>query len=103
MSIKTITRSEFNRLLPHNSALEHLMVEQVGWFSNTSGSVLGTIGRGKGVAGWNYVILKQEEKGGFCVRKVMSNFFALKPAKDDLLISMAELASERPAVLLGRD
>jgi hypothetical protein len=33
MSIKTAPRSEFDRLPPHNPALENWMVEQVEWFS----------------------------------------------------------------------
>src|ERR1700722_12933942 len=105
MNIKSITRSEFNRLLPHNSALENLMVEQVEWFSNAAGNLLAVIAKGKSVAGWNYVILKRDKDGGFYVHKVMDNFFALKPAKEDLLISMAELAFEQPnlSLPLGRD
>ena len=59
MSIKTIRRSEFDRLVPYNPALEGWMVEQVEWFSNRSGIMLGAIARGEGVAGWNYAVLKR--------------------------------------------
>src|ERR1700692_2086765 len=89
MSIKTIPRSEFERLQPIHFALESLMGEQVEWFSNRSGSLLGTVAAGKGVASWNYAILKQDRKGDFHVRKVMSNFFGLEDARVDLLLSMA--------------
>jgi hypothetical protein len=89
MFIKTITRSEFDRLLPDNPALESLMVKQVEWCSNRSGTMLGAIAKGEGVAGWNYAILKRDKKGDFHVRKVMSNFFDLKAARVDLSISMA--------------
>ena len=104
MIIRTIPRLEFDRLLPHNSIIEHLMVQQVGWFANPSGNLLGTIAKGKSVAGWNYVILKRNKEGDFHVHKVMDNFFSQKAAKDDLLISMAEMAIEQPdlAVPLGR-
>src|SRR5271169_3231338 len=90
MSVKTISRSAFDQLLPHyNSALESLMVEEVEWFSNRSGNLLGAVAKGSGVAGWNYAILKRDRKGDFRVRKVMSNFFNLKAAKTDLMLSMA--------------
>ncbi len=81
------------------------MVEQVAWFSNASGNLLGAIAKGKSEADWNYVVLKHDKAGGFQVHKVMSNFFALKLAKDDLLISMAELATGQPdlSIPLGRD
>ena len=60
MTIKTIPHSEFDRLLPDNPALENLMVEQVEWFSNKLGNLLGIIAEGKSVAGWNYAILKRD-------------------------------------------
>ena len=88
MSIKTIPRSEIERLLPYNSALEDIMMEQVEWFSNKSGNLLGTIAKGKSVAGWNYAVLKRDRKGDFRVRKVMDNFFSLKAARVDLMLSM---------------
>jgi hypothetical protein len=91
MSIRAIPRTEFDQLLANPSALESLMVEEVEWFSNWSGDLLGTIAKGKSVAGWNYVILKRDRKGEVHVRKVMSNFFDLKAARVDLLLSMAEM------------
>ncbi len=91
MSIRAISRSEFDRLLPQNPAVENLMVEQVEWFSNRSGNLLGTIARGESVAGWNYVIVKWDKKGHPHVCKVMNNFFSSKAARVDLLLSMAEI------------
>jgi hypothetical protein len=81
MGIKTIPRSEFAQLLPHNPALESWMVEQVEWFSHRSGTLLGTIAKGKSVAGWNYVILERDKLGDFYVHKVMNNFFSSEAAK----------------------
>ena len=89
MSIKTISRSEFDRLVPQNPVLESWMVEQVEWFSDSSGKSLGAIAKGSGVAGWNYVIMERDQKGIFHVRKVMSNFFSSEVAKVDLLLCMA--------------
>jgi hypothetical protein len=98
MNIKIISRSEFDRLLAHHPALKNLMVEQVEWFSNRSGNLLGSIAEGERVAGWNYAILKRDKKGDFHIRKVMSNFFNLKAARVDLLLSMAEIAISQPAL-----
>jgi len=105
MIIRTIPRFEFDRLLPQNSIIEHLAVEQVDWFANASGNLLGTIAKGKSVAGWNYMIFKRNKEGDFQIHKVMNSFFSRKAATDDLLISMAEVAIEQPdlAVPLGRD
>src|ERR1017187_1659287 len=98
MNIKTISRSEFDRLQAHNPGLKNLMMEPVEWFSNRSGNLLGTIAEGERVAGCNYVILKRDKKGDFHIRKVMSNFFNLKAARVDLLLSMAEIAINQPAL-----
>jgi hypothetical protein len=93
MRIKAIPRSEFDRLLPQNPAVESLVGEEVEWFSNRSGSLLGAVAKGEGVAGWNYAILKWDQKGILHVRKVMNNFFSLKAARVDLLMSMAKIES----------
>jgi len=89
MSIKAIPRSEFGRLVPQNPAIESWMVEQVEWFSDRSGNLLGTIAKGKGAAGWNYVILERDKVGDCHVHKVMNNFFSLEVARVDLLLWMA--------------
>jgi len=89
MSIGAIPRSEFDRLLPQNPAIESLVGEEIEWFSNRSGNLLGAVAKGEGVAGWNYVILERDQKGNFQVRKVMSNFFSSEVARVDLLLCMA--------------
>jgi hypothetical protein len=89
MSIKTIPRSEFARLLPYNPILEDFMVEQVEWFSDRSGNLLGAIAKGKGVAGWNYVILERDKFGDFYVHRMMNNFCGSGAARVDLLLWMA--------------
>ena len=65
------------------------MVEQVEWFSNKSGHLLGAIAKGEGYSDWNYVILKRDQRGDFHVRKVMGDFFSPRAARVDLLLSMA--------------
>jgi hypothetical protein len=89
MTIKTIPRSEFDRLAPYNPAVKGWMVEQVEWFSNGSGSLLGTIAKGKGVTGWNYVVLERDKLGDLYIHKVMNNLFSLEAARVDLLLWMA--------------
>lgn len=104
MNIKTISRPDFDRLLPQDSELKNLMAEQMEWFSNRPGTMLGTIGTDKNVAGWIYVILRQDKDGQFHVYKIRNNCFPLDCLRDDLLISMAELAIEQPdlCIPLGR-
>ena len=94
--IKTIPRSQFDRLVSQNTALESLMGKEVEWFSDRSGNLLGAVAKGEGVAGWNCAVLKRDKKGDFHVRKLMNSFFGLKHARVDLLHSMAGIAINRP-------
>lgn len=78
------------------------MGEEVEWFCNRSGSLLGAIAKQDGMAGWNYAVLKGDKNGDFCVRKVMNNFFGLNAARVDLLLSMAEIESaNQEAAMFG--
>ncbi len=72
------------------------MGEEVEWFSNRLGNLLGAVAKGEGVAGWNYAVLKRDRKGDFRVRKLMNSFFGLKHARVDLLLSMAGVAINPP-------
>lgn len=90
--IETIPRSQFNRLVPQNSALESLMGEEVECFFDRSGNLLGAVAKGVGVASWNYAVLKRDSKGDFHVCKLMNSFFGLKHTRVDLLVSMAGFA-----------
>lgn len=65
------------------------MGEEVEWFSDRLGNLLGAVAKGVGVAGWNYAVLKRDSKGDLHVCKLMNSFFGLKHARVDLLLSMA--------------
>ena len=94
MRIISIPRSEFDRLLPQHPALESWMGEQLEWFSNRSGNLLGTTARGNGMADWNYAILKRDKKGDSHIHTVVLKVFSnLKAARVDLLLSMAGIES----------
>ena len=93
---RSISRAEFDGLLPRGPVLENLMAKQVEWFSNPSGSLLGSIGEGERTTSWKYAILKQGRDGNFHVHKVMNSFLSLNAARVDLLISMAETAIDQP-------
>src|SRR5579862_7830985 len=96
MLIRHIQRTEFDQLMPQNAALERAMGQQMEWYSSESHGVLGSVGRAKRQPGWNYVILKRDKDGDFHVYKVMDHFLGSRSAKEDLFISMAQLAIEEP-------
>ncbi len=67
------------------------MGEEVEWFSNRSGYLLGTIAKDESAEGWNYAILRRDKNGGSHVRKMMNNVSSLMAARVELLLSMAEI------------
>ncbi len=101
MGIHTVPHSEFDRVLPHHPVLERFMAEQVAWFSNRSGNLLGTIAGGRGVTGWNYAIMKRDTAGDFHVRKMMTNFSSLAAARVCLLLSMARIEKLNDTILMA--
>jgi hypothetical protein len=94
LPVKRIPREQFNQLLPPHQALESLTGEEVEWFVAKPGGLLGTVAKGKGEAGWNYVILKQKKTGGVKVCNVEANFFNRNAARVDLMLAMAAAAKK---------
>jgi len=101
MGIRMIPHSEFDRWLPRRFTLEKLVGGELEWFSNRSGTMVGTIAKQENVAGWSYAILKRDPKGVSHVRKVMNNFFSLKAARVDLLLSMTGIGKINSATRLA--
>jgi Protein of unknown function (DUF2934) len=94
LPVKRIPKEQFNQLLPPHQALESLTGEEVDWFAAKPGGLLGTVAKGKGEAGWNYVILKQKKTGGVKVCNVEANFFNRDAARVDLMLTMAAAATK---------
>lgn len=95
MPVKRIPREQFNQLQPLQQVLESLTGEEVEWFAAKPGDLLGTVAKGKGKAGWNYVVLKRKKTGGIKVCHVEANFFSRNAARIDLLLTMATAAKSR--------
>ena len=95
MPVKRISREQFNRRLSFHQVLERLTGEEVEWFATSSDGLLGTVAKGTGEAGWNYVVLKRKKTGGVKVCDVGVNFFNRNAAKVDLLLAMATAATSK--------
>ncbi len=87
MSFDSIPREEFDKFLPPHLVLERLMVEQVEWFANPMGNIIGTIA-GKTDKGWNYAVLKGDRRGDFRVCNLGGDSFSLEAARSRFLLDM---------------
>ena len=97
MEVKDIGRAEFVRRLPARSDLERFIGEEIEWFSNQRGNVIGTIARGDKSKGWNYVVLKQTQTSEFHVCNAVCNFYNHEAARVDCMFAMVEAGQNRPA------
>ena len=79
------------------------MVEQVEWFTNTVGNIIGTIA-GKEDDGWSYAVLKGDRNGNYRVCTLGGDDFSLRAARSRFLLDMeaAEKAEEALARLERR-
>ena len=103
MPFESIHREEFDRFLPPHLVLERLMAEQVEWFANTMGNIIGTIA-GKTDDGWSYAVLKGDRRGNYRVCTLGGDTFSLRAARSRFLLDMeaAEKAEEETARLERR-
>ena len=74
------------------------MTEQVEWFANTVGNIIGTIA-GKTDKGWNYAVLKGDRRGDFRVCNLGGDSFSFTAARAGFLLDLeaAEKAEEESA------
>ena len=95
MPVKRISREQFTRRLSFHQVLEGLTGEEVDWFTSKPGGLLGTVAKGNGRTGWNYVILKRKKTGGVKICDVGANFFSRDAATVDLVLAMATAAKNK--------
>src|ERR1700733_11343630 len=87
MPFESINQSRFDAFQPPHLALERLTTEQVEWFTNTAGNIIGTIA-GKADDGWSYAVLKGDRNGNYRVCTLGGDAFSLKAARSRFLLDM---------------
>jgi hypothetical protein len=95
MVIRAIGRAEFIHRLSLDSDLEHFIGKEVEWFSNKTGNILGTIALGDSSRGWNYVILRRNQRGKFHVCDVVCDFYNHAATKVDCMFAMVGAGQSR--------
>ena len=103
MPFESISREQIRRVSTAHLDFERLTVEQVEWFTNTVGNIIGTIA-GKEDDGWSYAVLKGDRNGNYRVCTLGGDTFSLRAARSRFLLDMeaAEKAEEELARLERR-
>ena len=65
MAFKSISRYEFDKLMPERSVLEKFTGKQVEWFANDAKNVIGAVDHARTGATWSYVVMKRTERDVF--------------------------------------
>jgi hypothetical protein len=103
MPFESISREQFDAFSPPSLILKRLAVEQVEWFTNPVGNIIGTIA-GKADDGWSYAVLKGDRNGNYRVCTLGGDAYSLRAARARFLVDMeaAEKAEEELARLERR-
>ncbi len=90
MAIKSITRAEFDVLMPTRPVLEGFTGRQVAWFTNDANDLLGAIDQDRTQRTWSYVVLEKDGQGKYRVREMKAGIENRTFAEDRLLQAMKE-------------
>jgi hypothetical protein len=63
------------------------MTEQIDWFANTAGNIIGTIA-GKMDEGWNYAVLKGDRRGNYRVCNLGGDTCSFEAARSRFMQDM---------------
>jgi hypothetical protein len=96
---ESIRREEFEKFLPPPLVLNTLTVEQVEWFANQVGNIIGTIA-GKTDKGWSYAVLKGDRRGNFRVCNLGGDSYSFEVARSRFLLDME--AAEKAEAEIAR-
>jgi hypothetical protein len=65
MAIRPINQKEFERLQPTRKPMDRLVLEQLEWFANETGTLLGTVFFDPAENCWGWAMLDRDEQGEF--------------------------------------
>jgi hypothetical protein len=95
VAIKSISRWEFNQLLPEHIFLESVVGTQVAWWADEDGNIIGATARGATEPCWRYIILERNGVGGFRVCNLQSGIKSRLVASVQLLRAMGATRKRR--------
>ena len=88
MSIQSITRAEFDKFSPLRAPAAALILDEVEWFADEAGIVLGLIARDQADHDYFVGVLGRDEGGNFRAIDVNSGIVTLDEARSELIAKM---------------
>jgi hypothetical protein len=65
MAINSISREEFDAYQPARTPNIEALVEEVEWFADDRGVIIGALARDRTDNDWSFVVLGRDERGAF--------------------------------------
>ncbi len=90
MAIRSISREEFQSLMPTHGLLRSVLGEPQEWFVDQDEQIIGTVAVGRTGKDWNFVVLGREPKGTFRAFVLERNLGSRGDAQAGLLRAMGE-------------
>lgn len=91
--IRLIVREEFDRFEPFRAPEAERIFEEVEWFADVDGLVIGVLARDREDNDWAYVILGRDERGAFRAFENEVGFGARDEARQQLIGIMEHIAA----------
>ena len=102
MSIRSITRAEFDTFKPLRAPAAALILDEMDWFADDAGVVLGFIARDQADHNYFVGVLGRDEGGTFRAIDVNSGIVTLDEARSELIAKMEKALATGKTVYPGR-
>src|ERR1700692_4912435 len=93
MALKSITRYEYDKLMPGRSVLEAFTGKQVEWLANDAKNVIGAVDHARTGPTWSYVVMKKNARGVFRVLDLKAKLASRDEAESRLRRAVAAAES----------
>lgn len=103
MRIRLISREEFDRFEPARAEEAEHVFEEVEWFADLHGHIIGVLARDRHDNDWAYVILGRDERGAFRAFENDVSFAARDEARHQLVGIMEHIAASGTRVFPQKD
>lgn len=91
MAINQITQDDFDAYAPQRSPMAQVMAEEVEWYADDRGIIIGTVFRDRTDNDWAYIILGRDEHDSFRGFKLDASLENIAEARRKLLVEMTAI------------
>jgi len=103
MPIRLISRQDFDRFEPFRAAEAEQLFEEVEWFADEDGVLIGLLARDRADDDWAYVVLGRDQQGRFRAFENEVSFLEREEARHQLISLMEHVLTAGLTVFPQKD